>query len=120
MVHETVTPAGEKLPLTPEQAKRREEIHEQMSIGWGAQSISARDAVISVLEPSATTLTWHFLCQGGLGRQGRTCVLNVTTVNVLKKVPGGVSAFPLLQWDRCTSGCPKLDAPPLPLPLGKN
>ena len=118
MVFENRTATGETIPLTPERAKRKEQIHEQMSIGWGAQGVSARDAMVSLLEPSATTFTWHFLCQGGLGLKGRTCVLNVTTINILKKVPGGVSAYPLLQWDRCTANCPKLVAPPAP--LGKN
>jgi hypothetical protein len=115
MVFEKRTPTGETIQLTPEQAKRKAQIHEQMSIGWGAQGVTARDAMVSLLEPSATTFTWHLLCQGGLGLEGRTCVLNVTTINIVKKVPGGDSAYPLLLWDRCTSNCPKLRVPPPPL-----
>jgi hypothetical protein len=114
MVPDVLTPTG-RIPLTPEQANRREQIHEQLSIGWGATGVPARDAIITLLEPSATTLTWYFLCQGGSGPNGRTCVLNVTTINIPKALPnGGVSWYPLLQWDRCTVNCPKLVEPPLP------
>jgi hypothetical protein len=45
---------------------------EDLTVAWGAQNISAREALINLLAPLATILHWHLNCVSG-----RTCSFQV-------------------------------------------
>jgi hypothetical protein len=62
-----------------------EEQKAQLSFDWGTTDTVAREAVISLLEHSATTMTWKVLCQPDEG----FCVFNLQPVLVDVKNPDG-------------------------------
>jgi hypothetical protein len=82
---------------------------EDLTVAWGAQGISAREALINLLEPSATTLNWHFIC-----RDGEDCFLQIGAIQFNVAMPDGQTGVTELLYDRCTN-CPKLGPPPIPL-----
>ena len=51
---------------------------EKMSFDWGATGMTAREAVLSLLEHSSTTLSWKVLCEPTEG----FCVFNIAAVEV--------------------------------------
>ena len=75
---------------------------------WGAQSAVARDALIDLLDRSATSFSWHLLCDASpSSATPRVCVLNVVTVDVaIRDAKGLPTKVPLL-FDRC-GDCPPL------------
>jgi hypothetical protein len=85
---------------------------ESQRFEWGASGISAQDAIISLIEPSSTTLSWELRCLAGEGRQDRTCFLNIGVITLRHVLPDGSIALgaPLL-YDRC-SKCAKPGQPP--------
>jgi hypothetical protein len=89
---------------------------EPLVFDWGAPGIPAQEALISLLDPSATTLSWELRCTAGEGRRGRVCILSVVTINITQTLPNGsASAGRPMLYDRCTVNCPKLVQPPAPL-----
>jgi hypothetical protein len=83
---------------------------------WGTKGMSARDAVVDLLERSATTYSWRFYCEDGPTPQARQCALNVTPVEVTKestkkdgtRLPYNIT----LEWDRCPSCRPSTPGGP--------
>jgi len=55
---------------------------EPYSFVWGAAPMTARDALLSLLDSSATTLSWRLLCQPSGKPENRSCVLNVVPLQV--------------------------------------
>jgi hypothetical protein len=53
---------------------------EPFSIVWGASDVSAREALLSLMDLSATKLTWHLLCQPSAKPENRFCVLNMDPI----------------------------------------
>jgi hypothetical protein len=85
---------------------------EPILIEWGAPGIPAQEALISLLDPSATTLSWELRCPAGEGRQGRRCLLSIVTIDITSTLPdGSTSAGRQMLYDRCTN-CPPLLPPP--------
>jgi hypothetical protein len=83
------------------------------SFAWGATAVPARDALISLLGKSATTLSWSLLCSPSVRPEGRTCVLNLAPMVVDVSGPGEMPVFKLLTYDHCVK-CPPLPPPPPP------
>jgi hypothetical protein len=83
------------------------------SFAWGASAVPARDALISLLENSATTLTWSLMCAPSASLQNRDCFLNLGPITVAVTGPDGNPTSKFLMYDRCLR-CPSL-APPAPL-----
>jgi hypothetical protein len=83
---------------------------EDLTVAWGAQGVSAREALINLLEPSATTLDWHFIC-----RADRSCFIQVSPIAFNVAMPDGQTGWKTMLYDRCTVNCPKLVQPPPPL-----
>lgn len=81
---------------------------------WGAENVSARAALISVLEKSATTFTWRLLCGPHENPRERFCVLGIVPLEVTVRDRSGRETKRFLEYDRCT-GCP-VGFPPLPPP----
>jgi hypothetical protein len=97
----------------PPQGDWSEEERQSLSFNWGAQGVSAHEALVSLLAPSSTTLSWELRCLAGAGRQDRKCFLSVVTINPRQvRSDGSISVGPPLLYDRCTN-CPKLVQPPL-------
>jgi hypothetical protein len=44
---------------------------------WGAEAMPAREALLQLLDQSATTLRWRLLCQPGAKAADRLCMLNI-------------------------------------------
>jgi len=84
-----------------------EEQKRQFSFAWGAQAMTARDALISLLEQSATTLSWRVLCQPSTVPQNRACTLNLGPIQIATTGPCGEPTQKALSYDRCTK-CPPL------------
>jgi hypothetical protein len=76
---------------------------------WGAAGVSARDALISLFEQSATTMTWQLLCGPVVAPKSGFCVLNIAALMVNAGDPGAPVKRQLL-YDRCVK-CPPLAAP---------
>jgi hypothetical protein len=83
---------------------------EDLSVAWGAQGISAREAIINLLEPSATTLDWDFIC-----RADRSCFIQVGPLGFHVARLDGQTGWKTVLYDRCTVNCPKLVHPPPPI-----
>jgi hypothetical protein len=56
-----------------------EEEQEQISFSWGINEVTARDALINMFDNSATTFTWHLLCDTLLEP---ICGLNIMPIKV--------------------------------------
>lgn len=80
------------------------------SITWGAQLVTAREALISLLDLSGTTFTWELLCQSSAQPQDRFCVLNVGPIQLTVTGPDGKPERKSLTDDRCGK-CPSLRPP---------
>jgi hypothetical protein len=80
------------------------------SFPWGASGVPARDALVSLLQGSATTLTWRMMCGPSTMPQNRECALNLHPMTVIVAGPDGQPAKRLLQYDRCAR-CPPLSQP---------
>ncbi|MGB7760423.1 MAG: hypothetical protein WBL61_11370 [Bryobacteraceae bacterium] len=59
------------------------EEQEPYSFVWGATTMTARDALLSLLDSSGTTLSWRLLCQPSAKPENRSCTLNVAPLHVL-------------------------------------
>lgn len=76
--------------LTPDQKA-------EISFEWGATNTSARDAAISLLEKSSSTMSWAMLCEPGKGY----CVFNLSPIMVkVRNADGIVGGWKALQHDR--------------------
>jgi hypothetical protein len=80
----------------------KEEI-DKISFVWGATNMIAREAVVSFLEHSSTTLSWRLLCELNEG----FCVFNMGPVEINFVDPEGKPAWTALDHDREKSSNPK-------------
>lgn len=92
-VNERFTPSNVKVKkayrfIVPED-------YEKISFEWGASSLSARQAILSLFEHSSTTLTWRLLCD-----PGTFCVFNVLPVEVYFTDSNGQQSWRALEHDR--------------------
>jgi len=76
---------------------------EQISFAWGATGLIAREAVISLLDQSSTTLTWKVLCQAG----EVSCVFSLMPIQLTVVGAGREMIKKSLSYDRCVK-CPQL------------
>ena len=53
---------------------------ERYSIVWGAPNVTARAALMTLADLSATKLTWYLLCQPSAKPENRFCVLNMDAI----------------------------------------
>ena len=81
---------------------------------WGTSEQSAREALIDLLDHSASSLSWRFVCQASTDPQDRFCVLSITPIQLTIATRDGSSEPRMLQFERCAK-CP---APP-PRQLGQ-
>ena len=79
---------------------------------WGASAVSGRDALISLLDHSATTLSWHFACSTATALPEPDCFLYLEPISVEVTGPNGEVTHQRITYDRCTANCP----PPRPAP----
>ncbi len=49
---------------------------------WGVHSTVARDALIDLLNQSATTFSWHLMCQASAQASDRLCALSLGAIEV--------------------------------------
>jgi len=50
---------------------------------WGVHSTVTRDALIDLLNQSATSMPWHLMCQASAQASDRNCTLNISVIQVL-------------------------------------
>jgi hypothetical protein len=83
------------------------------SFDWGAPAaVPARQALISLLEGSSTTLTWWLWCFPALQPENRLCLLTVAPLSVdVMDEDGKVRSRRMIFYDRCTR-CPPLPSEP--------
>jgi hypothetical protein len=74
---------------------------EQISFAWGATKMSAREAIIDLLEGSATSMTWRLLCES------EGCYFNLLPIEVVIQDSDGQFIRKTLSYDRCKK-CPPL------------
>jgi hypothetical protein len=85
---------------------------------WGVYSAVARDALIDLLNQSATTFSWWLMCQGSTQASDRLCALNLRALEVAvtdslgKPVTDslGNPEKRVLWYDRCRD-CPPTEDP---------
>jgi hypothetical protein len=84
---------------------------------WGASAVTGREALISLLEGSATTVYWDLRCETSVdNRNWFGCFLNAGPLVVYVKGSGGEDKVnKTLRYDRCTV-CPPLGQPLPPPP----
>jgi len=80
------------------------------SFVWGAAGVSGRQALLSLLDTSATTLVWHVNCHPHPVPGKSMCMFNVVPLRVPITGPDGVVHQQELAFDRCVK-CPRLPAP---------
>ena len=86
------------------------------SFEWGANGVPAREALISLLQGSGTSLVWHFNIHPSPTPSNRLGIFNVVPLRVPVAQPDGTTSERDLVFDRCTK-CPPLGAlPPAVLP----
>jgi len=73
---------------------------------WGAYSAVARDALIDLLNQSATTFSWRLMCQASAQASDRFCVLNMGAIEVTVTDSQGKDAKRVLWYDRCRNCSP--------------
>ena len=78
---------------------------------WGASGVPAREALLSLLEGSASTLTWYVTCHPSPDPANRLCNFSVVPLTVVVVGPDGKASKRSLAYDRCTK-CPPLGPPP--------
>jgi hypothetical protein len=76
---------------------------DRISFQWGADHVTAREAVIELLEHSSTTLTWKVLCQAGED----FCGFNLLNMRVSVAGPDGQPQKKAVFFDRCKK-CPTI------------
>jgi hypothetical protein len=76
---------------------------EKFCFAWGVTRMMARDALIGLIEPSATTLKWQLLCNPE--PWDRNCVLNLSPIQVIAGGPEDSPAKKAKIYDRCKK-CP--------------
>ena len=69
----------------------------QASITWGCKGMTAREAINSMIENSATTLTWHLLCSADPKEQD--CRLNLHPIQIMVGDPNA-TMIRSIPWDR--------------------
>ena len=72
---------------------------------WGVHSAVARDALIDLLNQSASTFSWVLFCQASARASDRICALTVRLIEVAVTDSQGKPAKRVLQFDRCRD-CP--------------
>jgi TonB family protein len=86
---------------------------------WGAEAMNARAALISLLEHSATSMTWRLNCQPSDKPEDRFCVLNISPMVASSIDSRGIHDQKTILYDRCPD-CPNLrrilEVPPPPPP----
>lgn len=75
-----------------------DEEKKQISFAWGVNEMIARDALISLIELSATTLTWDLRCSAE--PSDRYCRLNLGSIQLPVANPYGLKLRRSLTWDR--------------------
>jgi len=68
---------------------------EQTAFSWGIENVAARDALISLLEQSATTMTWILLCD-----TQPACGLNINPMVINSVGSDGKLSIKVLNHDR--------------------
>src|SRR5206468_12492393 len=72
---------------------------------WGVHSLVARDALIDLLNQSASTFSWQLMCQASAQASDRLCALNVGAIEVAVTDSQGKLVKRVLWYDRCRD-CP--------------
>jgi len=80
---------------------------------WGAANATAREALVSLLDQSATTMTWRMDCVPNPVRAKTSCLLSLLPLEVTVTCADGRPCRQTLTFDRCTK-CPPLPAPASP------
>jgi hypothetical protein len=78
---------------------------------WGASGTVARDAILDLLERSATTYSWHLNCDPG----GPDCAFNIGALIVAEVGANGRAADKTVWYDRC-GACDYVKSRPEPKP----
>jgi hypothetical protein len=81
------------------------------SFSWGANGVTGRGALRSLLEGSATTLAWYVTCHSQPAHGKSVCGLSVVPLVVTVTGADGRPERRSLTYDRCTK-CPPLPPPP--------
>jgi hypothetical protein len=69
---------------------------------WGtASKVVARDALLDLLDRSATTFSWELRCSATANVQDNSCVLNIRAVEVNIVGADGKPATKVVTHDRC-------------------
>src|SRR5204862_1423409 len=76
---------------------------------WGVHSVVARDALVDLLNQSATTFSWLLMCQASAQASDRFCALNVGAIEVAVTDSQGKPAKRVLWYDLCRD-CPPEDS----------
>jgi hypothetical protein len=77
---------------------------------WGVHSVMARDALIDLLNQSASTFSWQLMCQASAQARDRMCALNVNLIEVVVIDSQGKPAKRVLWYDRCRDCAPPEDS----------
>ena len=78
---------------------------------WGVTGVVVRDAMIDLLQRSATSFYWNANCFSSFKAEDRGCVVNMEVLQVTVTDPQGKPANRFLQFDRC-GNCPAPVPPP--------
>lgn len=84
------------------------------AFSWEVDNQPARDAMVSLLERSATTFTWRFLCSAGKEPDEHFCVLGVVPLELTVRDRSGRQVKRRLQYDRRPYSGPGPMPPPPP------
>ena len=82
---------------------------------WGVSQVTARDAVVDLLDRSATTFAWSLQFVPGTQAQDNKAYFNIVPIEVTVTGPDGRPINKGIFYDRCGK-CPRLlpvPAPPL-------
>jgi hypothetical protein len=80
---------------------------------WGTSNIIARDAIIDILERSATSFTWELRCSASAQGGQRHCSFSVFPIEVTVTDANGNTVNRGVSYDRCGK-CPPLKPQPPP------
>jgi len=103
-----IPPKPQLLSLEDEATRR------QFYFTWGASAATAREALVSLLEGSETTLSWGLLCSPNGEPGKRACMLNMAAMEVAVMGSDGRPSVRALELDRCNRNCQ-----PLPMPVSQ-
>jgi hypothetical protein len=81
---------------------------------WGVHSVVARDALVDLLNQSASTFSWQLMCQASAQASDRMCALNVNLIEVAVTdsqgkpltTSQGTPLLRVLVFDRCRNCTP--------------